>query len=67
MARGFMPNTVSSYHYVLDQRFADAIDRFLERERMGIGHYLDELAEHSPLRQGSHGLELGKSIENALK
>jgi predicted N-acyltransferase len=67
MARGFMPSTVSSYHYLVDQRFADAVGRFLERERMGIGQYLDELAEHSPLRQGSHGLELGKNNENALK
>jgi predicted N-acyltransferase len=67
MARGFMPSTVSSYHYLVDQRFADAVGRFLERERMGIGQYLDELAEHSPLRQSSHGLELGKNNENALK
>lgn len=67
MARGFMPCTVSSYHYLVDQRFADAVGRFLERERMGICQYLDELAEHSPLRQGSHGLELGKNNENALK
>jgi predicted N-acyltransferase len=67
MARGFMPCTVSSYHYLVDQRFADAVDRFLERERMGIGQYLDELAEHSPLRQSSHGLEFGKNTKNALK
>ncbi|NBQ30135.1 MAG: hypothetical protein EBU17_05575 [Burkholderiaceae bacterium] len=48
-----MPSTVSSYHYLVDQRFADAVGRFLERERMGIGR--------------SHGLELGKNNENALK
>lgn len=67
MARGFMPSTVCSYHYLTDQRFADAVGRFLEREQMGIGQYLDELAEHSPLRQDRHALELGENTENALK
>lgn len=51
MARGFMPTPVYSYHYLSDQRFHHAVDRFLERERDGIGQYLDELAEHSPLRR----------------
>lgn len=67
MARGFMPTTVSSYHYLSDQRFADAVERFLERERMGIGQYLDELAEHNPLRQEKIVLELGENAQNALK
>lgn len=67
MARGFMPTTVSSYHYLRDHRFADAVKRFLERERMGIGQYLDELAEHSPLRQETYALELGENTQNALK
>jgi predicted N-acyltransferase len=67
MARGFMPSTVSSYHYLSDQRFYDAVARFLDRERMGIGQYLDELAEHSPLRQQSDSLEFGKQLQDALK
>jgi predicted N-acyltransferase len=51
MARGFMPQTVCSYHYLTDPRFAEAVQRFLERERQGISNYRDDLAEHSPLRQ----------------
>ena len=51
MARGFMPQTVCSYHYLTDPRFADAVQRCLERERQGISNYREDLAEHSPLRQ----------------
>jgi predicted N-acyltransferase len=67
MARGFMPTSVSSYHHLSDPRFAAAVARFLERERQGIGRYLDELAEHSPLRQGSDSSSFGRIELDALK
>ncbi len=67
MARGFMPTSVSSYHHLSDPRFAAAVARFLERERQGIGLYLDELAEHSPLRQDSDSSSLGRIELDALK
>jgi predicted N-acyltransferase len=67
MARGFMPKSVSSYHHLSDPRFAAAVARFLERERQGIGQYLDELAEHSPLRQDSYSNHLGKIMLDGLK
>ncbi|MEY3498140.1 MAG: hypothetical protein RLZZ325_1147, partial [Pseudomonadota bacterium] len=50
-----------------DPRFAAAVARFLERERQGIGQYLDELAEHSPLRQDSDSSSLGRIELDALK
>lgn len=50
MARGFMPVTVQSAHWIRDPQFAKAVERFLDREREGIGAYVDELAEHSPLK-----------------
>jgi len=50
MARGFLPTTIQSAHFVKDLRFAKAIGHFLEREHQGIGAYVDELAEHSPLK-----------------
>jgi hypothetical protein len=34
---------------------------------MGIGQYLDELAEHNPLRQEKIVLGLGENTQNALK
>ncbi len=50
MARGFLPTTIQSAHFIKDLRFAKAVAHFLEREHQGIGAYVDELAEHSPLK-----------------
>ena len=50
MARGFLPTTIQSAHYIKDLRFSKAIEHFLQREHQGIGTYVDELAEHSPLK-----------------
>lgn len=50
MARGFLPTTIHSAHFIADPRFAKAVKQFLEREHQGIGAYVDELAEHSPLK-----------------
>ena len=50
MARGFLPTTIQSAHFIQDPRFAKAVAHFLEREHQGIGAYVDELAEHSPLK-----------------
>lgn len=50
MARGFLPTTIRSAHLIKDPRFSKAIAHFLEREHQGIGAYVDELAEHSPLK-----------------
>ena len=53
MARGFLPKTTYSAHYVNHPAFADAIERFLEREQVGINNYINELEEHSPFTK--HG------------
>jgi predicted N-acyltransferase len=50
MARGFLPTTIQSAHFIADPRFAKAVQHFLDREHQGIGAYVDELAEHSPLK-----------------
>jgi len=50
MARGFLPTTIQSAHYIADPQFSKAVKHFLEREQKGIGAYVDELAEHSPLK-----------------
>lgn len=50
MARGFLPTTIQSAHFIKDPRFAKAIEHFLVREHQGIAVYVDELAEHSPLK-----------------
>ena len=50
MARGFLPTTIQSAHFIADPRFAKAVEHFLTREHQGIESYVDELAEHSPLK-----------------
>ena len=50
MARGFLPQKTWSAHWLAHPSFADAIERFLERESDGIASYMDELNERNPFR-----------------
>jgi predicted N-acyltransferase len=50
MARGLLPVTTHSMHYIADPQFAEAIVRFTEREQVGIEGYVEALAAHSPIR-----------------
>lgn len=50
MARGFMPKTIQSAHWLADQQFSNAVKLYLKREHAGIAAYVDELAEHTPLK-----------------
>jgi len=51
MARALMPVRTTSAHWLAHPAFADAVQRFLEREGEGIDHYVDHLAQRSPFRQ----------------
>ena len=51
MARGFLPTKTWSAHWLEHQAFADAIERFLERESGGIESYIDELNERNPFKK----------------
>ena len=50
MARGFLPTKTFSAHWLAHPSFADAIERFLEREAGGIDEYMSELNERNPFR-----------------
>ncbi len=50
MARGFMPTKTWSAHWLAQQAFADAVERFLEREAGGIDDYISELNDRTPFR-----------------
>jgi hypothetical protein len=50
MARGFLPTRTWSAHWLAHPSFADAIERFLEREAGGIDEYMDELNERNPFK-----------------
>jgi predicted N-acyltransferase len=51
MARALLPVKTTSMHWLAHPAFADAVERFLEREGDGIGRYLDALGTRSPLRK----------------
>ncbi|MBC8117961.1 MAG: GNAT family N-acetyltransferase, partial [Burkholderiaceae bacterium] len=50
LARGFEPVTTYSAHWLAHPAFADAVERYLQRESGGIEAYVDELNERSALR-----------------
>jgi len=51
MARALMPLATYSAHWLAHPAFADAVERYLERESMGLDHYLAHLAERSPFKR----------------
>ncbi len=51
MARALMPTPTASSHWLAHPAFADAVERFLERESAGIGDYLEHLQQRSPFRR----------------
>jgi len=51
MARALLPVPTRSGHWLAHPAFADAVERFLERETDGMAQYLQALQAHSPLRQ----------------
>jgi len=50
MARALMPVRTTSAHWLAHPSFADAVERFLEREGAGIENYMDHLGERSPFK-----------------
>ncbi len=53
LARGFEPVTTYSSHWLAHPAFADAVERYLQRESGGIEAYVDELNERSAFRAPS--------------
>ena len=52
MARALLPVQTCSAHWLAHPAFADAVERFLDRETQGVQHYLEELHRRSPFRAG---------------
>ncbi|MEO9041595.1 MAG: GNAT family N-acetyltransferase [Rhodoferax sp.] len=50
MARALLPVRTTSAHWLAHPAFADAVERFLEREGEGIDHYMQELERRNPFR-----------------
>ena len=50
LARGLLPVTTTSAHWIADENFARAVGDYLVREQQGMAQYVDELNESSPFR-----------------
>ena len=55
MARALLPVRTSSAHWLAHPAFADAVDRFLQREDAGMSAYLADLQRRQPLRRDEDG------------
>ena len=53
MARGLLPVSTHSAHWLRDPRFAAAVADFLSAEGQGVEQYVDELRERSPFKKGT--------------
>ena len=53
LARGFMPVTSYSTHWVRHEGFADALTGYLDREREQVAHYIEIAGEHTPFKKAS--------------
>jgi uncharacterized protein len=52
LARGYLPVTTHSAHYIAHQGLRNAVADYLEREREAIAETGEYLSEHSPFRKG---------------
>ena len=50
MARALLPVQATSAHWLAHPAFAEAVDRFLEREGEGVAQYLEELQSRNPFK-----------------
>jgi len=50
MARALLPVKTTSAHWLAHPSFADAVERFLEREGAGIQSYMDDLERRNPFK-----------------
>jgi predicted N-acyltransferase len=48
IARGFEPVRTRSLHWMGNSPFSDAIRQFVEREQVGVKHYIDAVFDHTP-------------------
>ena len=50
MARGLLPVSTASVHWLRDERFAAAVADFLAAEGQGVSQYVDELRDRNPFK-----------------
>ncbi|WP_118135220.1 GNAT family N-acetyltransferase [Oceanicella sp. SM1341] len=55
LARGYMPVTTHSMHWISNPSFRHAVEQYLEAERDAIDHEIEVLTEYGPFRKGQQG------------
>ena len=50
MARALLPTTTPSAHWLAHPGFAEAVERFLDREGDGMRHYMQTLQQSTPFK-----------------
>jgi predicted N-acyltransferase len=53
LARGYLPRTTYSAHYIADPNLRRAVDNYLAQERKEIAWQGEVLAERAPFRRGT--------------
>ena len=53
LARGYMPVTTHSAHYIVHEGLRRAVADYLERERRDVSRMSEVLADHGPFRKGA--------------
>lgn len=54
ISRGFLPTATYSMHWIAHPQFKEAIKEFLDRETIGMNHYIKQLQEHSPFKPANN-------------
>jgi predicted N-acyltransferase len=57
VSRGFEPTTTYSQHWIQNDQFRPLIADFLNRERQGMLHYMEDLREHLPYKAPASPVE----------
>ena len=55
VARGFIPTSTRSLHWIADSAFNQAIRDFVQREQQGVQRYIDAMSAHSPYNNDFQG------------
>jgi hypothetical protein len=55
LSRGYVPVPTYSTHWIADEGFRDALERYLEIERDKVGRERHALSTHAPFRKGNDG------------
>lgn len=54
LARGFLPVTTRSAHWLAHPQFAQAVENYLKNETEAVAEYVDQLNERSPFKHTEH-------------